>query len=345
MELDWANFAKKNPPGSDSFTFIFPKELVYYNYIILLAQLNELLNKIECPFNNQTSILGYYNKLFKIGYNGTVEFDLSETEYLGNLEILMLHILGDFCHKLTDQKVILKISKSNSLLDILIRWNFFEHFEDWGKLGSELNVNIFQPRKDSNVLLPIRKISKHQDVGSTIDKMTRKKVKKMLERDWGMDENVIDYFSMDVLSEICDNIPRHSKSDGFIMVHAHPQLDMRRPNIEIAISDGGIGIKQSLYDRYPSIYANSSNYEVVNDVLKGDFPYPRAENHGGIFRARRFVDEFQGKIFIRSICAKAGNFKKPQEKDRNWKFFPGTHVNIMIPRIKNQNMQERRDRN
>lgn len=334
----WMRFNKLNEPYTEDFTFVFPEEFKYYytSFDILLYELSIFLEKIGCPFRKLFDVERYYNNLFNIEHGGRIKFDLSNTSYIGELEMLMIHILGSFCQKITKQAVVVELNKEK--IGLLRSWNFFEHFWDWGELTPELEkTRFFGSRLDSEVLIPIRKISNYSDVGSTLGNLEVTKIKYMLEREYGMDGDLIDTFVTDVISEICNNIPQHSESEGYILVHAHPEHpehdEKAIPNIEIAISDGGIGIKQTLYNRYPNRYKNKKHYEAIEDVLKGQFPYPKYEKHGGILRARTFVDRFGGIIFIRSICGKAGNQGYTSDFDKNWRFFPGTHVNMLIPRI------------
>lgn len=330
----WIQFNMVNNPSNNDFTFIFPKILIFYfkSFESVLYQLYFFLKKIGCPFKKFMNIDEYYNKLYRGKYNIKVIFDLSMTSFIGELEMLMIHILGNFCHKITGREVTVKFNLDK--IGILRRWNFFEHFWDWGETErGQKRIKLFSSVWDSDVLLPIRKIVDHSDVGATLDTILVTKIKSMLERDYGMDYELIDIFVSDVISEICNNIPDHSKSLGFILVHARPLKEKRIPNIEIVISDCGIGIRQSLYNRFPKLYRNKTHFKVIEEVLKGQFPYPKNESHGGILRARNFVDKFNGTIFIRSICAKAGNKGNITDYDMAWRFFPGTHVNILIPRI------------
>lgn len=394
---------------NEKFIFIFPYEFKFNDYTSLdslLIQLQILLHKIKLPFNKKFVIENYYNKLFNAhDINLKVTFDLSKTVFIGNLELLMVHNLGYFCYKLTDQKV--KVIFNSEKIDWLTTWNFFNHYYEWGEKNDETK-NIFQSThiRDSEKLIPIRKISDFSDVDKTVRYFFAKKIITLLEAQYGMSESLIHNFVTDVISEMCQNIPQHSKSIGFIIVHAHMQeiylfsmpLEYKKfmrdkkvcsyirqifekhkvalsnaaeiiishgrgyairdgkiqyiikdtgtmlniyaesnriPDIEIALSDCGIGIRQSLYNRYPNTYENKTHYQVIKEVLEGEFMRPEHQHNGGILRAREFVEAFGGRILIRSVCAKAGNMQNSvyHDYDKDWRFFPGTQVSILIPRL------------
>jgi hypothetical protein len=159
---------------------------------------------------------------------------------------------------------------------------------------------------------------------------------RFLEREYGMDTDLVRDFVADVVSEICQNITEHSSGRGTVLAHARRPRDSdvsNVPNIELAISDNGIGIRESLARKHGGTYTRSPHLNVIRDVLSGAVPQPEGENRGGILRARQYVDRFEGLIFIQSICAKASN-KPPNthDFDHYWRFFPGTHVSILIPR-------------
>lgn len=335
-------FNKANKPDVKDFTFVFPEKLIFKSFDSVTTQLSHFLRKIGHPFTIHVDIEEYYKAIFSEEYPGKVIFDLSKTSYIGELEILMIHILGQFCQKITRKQVIVRFNQDK--IGFLARWNFFEDFWEWGQIENSkiFEETFFYSTTDSDVLLPITKIADYPDVGTTINRLTVTKIKNMLIRAYGMDKKLIDAFTTEVISEICQNIPQHSKSTGYILVHARglkPDEDEKIPNLEIAISDWGIGIKQSLYNRFPDIYRRKKHFEIIEEVLEGKFPTLTDENHGGILRARQFVDGFGGIIFIRSICGKAGNKHFTPDYDKNWRFFPGTHVNILIPAlaVKNRN--------
>jgi len=332
----YRRFMLANNYRLNEFTFIFPEEFWFQksSFEVIGYQLQIFLDKHCYSYHTKFNIKEYYEKLFNLKGKIRIILDLSKTYYIGDLEILMLIVLGRFCYKISKLEVLVKFNPEK--IDILKRWNFFEHFWEWGEPYPKLSETYFAPQRwMSDVLIPIREIAEYDDVTNTIDSFWVKKIIDMLKRDYDMDEEIIDTFVTDVISEICNNIYQHSHDIGFILVHAHRQQTKKDiPNIEIAISDCGIGIKQSLQNRFPLVYANKKHHEIIVEVLDGNFPYPEDEAHGGILRARKFADNFGGHIFIRSICAKGGNKGFFTDKDSFWGFFPGTHVNILIPRRK-----------
>ncbi len=337
----YKSFFKKNKEGSKYFTFVFPFRFNFrfecFNN--LLFQFQAFLKDLKKPFSTYINIEEYYENLFNLTYKKSIVFDLSKTLFIGELEILMLHILGKFCYKITQKKIIVKLSMDTLLF--LRNWNFFKHFHEWGVLEEDYSQNLSPLVFKSNVLLRIRKITNRSDLGAALTKILVRTIQDILMNEYGMHKGDIKKFASDVVSELCTNIYRHSKSEGFIMVHARDRNSyVKDPNIEISIVDGGIGIRQSLLNKFPDIYKNKQHFTVIQEVLSGRFPenaYPKNETHGGIKIARKYVDKFNGLIFIRSICSKAGNQTYPLDFDKPWRFLPGTHINILIPRKKDYN--------
>ncbi len=346
----------------------------------------------------------YYENIKGRGEGIEISFDLTKTKFVGDLELLMIHILGYFCKDLTEKKVDVEFNKEK--IKWLRQWNFFDNYYEWGLGNKDIMIPSVKGR-DSERVISIRKIEDFNDVDRTVASVFSAKVKNLLVKEYGMDETLIRQFVSDVISEITQNIPQHSQSIGFVMAHAHMQerflfdidnidfmdilyrkIDIKRifennninlncryeiipnyisrtveiigdakylikhlgpivrvyeisdriPNIEIAIADGGIGIRQSLYNRAPKYYKNKSHYASIKEVLEGKFIKPKNENRGGILRAREFVESFGGSISIRSICARASNINNKIYHDydehwKTWRFFPGTQVSILIPRL------------
>ena len=74
------------------------------------------------------------------------------------------------------------------------------------------------------------------------------------------------------------------------------------------------------------------------NIIAGKAPKKTKDNRGGIFRANDYLRPLGGTFHIRSICARASNrdekeFPSDVDFDRSWRFFPGTHVIIQIPRM------------
>jgi len=324
--------------SNSSFEFIFPKKVLFKQYRTLdpiVIQLQILLTKMGIPFNLHYDISSYYDSLPNNDQH-EINFNFSNTEYIGNLELLMILQLGQFCKRLTNKKVKVTFpNDSGRFISLLKRWNFIKYFSEWGT-SDVIKGNFYYSDEDkySIFLIPIKKIRGYHHVNKFADEFFKTKVNQLLKEHYGMNTNLINYFVSDVISEICQNIPEHSRSTGFIMVHAHPVKANKLPEIEIAISDGGIGIKGSLMEREKAVYESKSHYDTIKEVLNGNFISPDKKEHGGILRARQYVESFNGEIHIRSICAKSSNRGNPiyEDYDKYWRFFPGTQISIWIPR-------------
>ncbi len=289
-------------------------------------------------------------------FSGKVIFDLSNTIYFGLPETLKIQVIGDFCRRLTGDKVVVIFPENEDRRRFLELMDVYGCFCEWAELkrtsgetekwelGSSLSNSL------SVRILPITPIKRREDVGHASSELIKPKVTKILENDFGMNEEAIQVLADTLAGEISGNICEHSKSEGFIAAQVHkwnPNIRTNPeyvPNVELAISDGGIGIHQSLMNKEPKKYSEKTGTKAIEMVLNGDIPKISGEEkfHGGINRVRdRIKEDFSGEIYIESAFSvvrrwyKSG-YSRQYDREALSNFFIGTHIDIKLPRRSRQ---------
>lgn len=103
--------------------------------------------------------------------------------------------------------------------------------------------------------------------------------------------------------------------------------------VKIAVMDIGVGFRKSLSERFS---LKNDIDAIENALLHGASRYTEKGRGHGLAAVRRFVNQWNGKISIRSGTAKLSiipKWARGKEKEVNLTHFPGTQVNILLPEI------------
>ena len=135
------------------------------------------------------------------------------------------------------------------------------------------------------------------------------------------------------LSEVCQNIIEHSETKGFVGIQKYHFESMNKNVVKIAVMDTGIGFKMSLSERF----SLKDDLEAIEKaLLHGASRYAEKGRGHGLAAVRRFVNQWNGKLSIRSGTAKLSILPAwawGKEKEFNLAYFPGSQVNILLPEI------------
>ncbi len=324
----------------------------------VLPQFHNLLREAGLSLHIGTNINEFLDRIDSARFQKNIIFDLANTKYLGLIEILKLLVLGDLCHKISRRKIIIILPKQEDRRNFLETMDFYNCLSGCAKIEMPVQENADIENKRSfgrssvmNTILPITPIRKTEDVGFAITELIKPKVTSILQKDFGMNEEAIHVLSDTVAGEICGNICEHSRSTGYVAIQIHyyklRNITVRpdyKPKVELAISDGGIGIYQSLRDKDPTLYRGKEGREIIDMVLNGQIPKVHGEEkyHGGINRVRdRVRDDFSGDISIESCfsavkrwfrSAEGRQYAIRSDTENIENFFIGTHINIKLPR-------------
>ena len=139
-----------------------------------------------------------------------------------------------------------------------------------------------------------------------------------------------------IISEICQNIPEHSKDSGFVAITCTHDT-YKRPIMHIVIMDTGIGIRTSLNDRFQSVFREkwSDHMALHKTLFEGVSRFNDPGRGNGIVRSKELVNKLNGKMSIRSGTAKLWGKIPSWEIERFFRksltYLPGTQINIQLP--------------
>jgi len=232
-----------------------------------------------------------------------------------------------------NNRKILYLSESNDVIKYLERMDFFkfaakffalEHFKP--AISEKYLRSSY-----SDVLLEITPIEKSDDIHFLVGKV-KARAQAILTRHLHYDERTINGFIVS-LSEVCQNIIEHSETKGFVGIQKYHFQNMGKNVVKIAVMDTGIGFRKSLSERF-SLKSDLGSIEKA--LLHGASRYADEGRGHGLAAVRRFVNQWNGRLSIRSGTAKLSIIPEwAWGKEREYKLthFPGAQINILLPEI------------
>ncbi len=262
----------------------------------------------------------------------TSEIDLRNFDFIDPYGMVGLLEIGEVT-KGTGIKKTIYLPESEDVLRYLERMDFFKYANRYfsinqpeqGILGKYLRSSY------SDVLLEITPIEKSDDIHFIVGRV-KKRANAILKRHLQYDEKTINGFIVS-LSEVCQNIIEHSETTGYVGIQKYHFNNINKNVVKIAVMDTGIGFRKSLSDRfdYPDDLV-----AIEQGLLHGASRYADEGRGHGLSAVRRFVNQWNGKISIRSGTAKLSiipEWSWGNEKETNLVFFPGAQINIMLPEV------------
>ena len=159
---------------------------------------------------------------------------------------------------------------------------------------------------------------------------------RILHGELGLEMKATLRFSM-ALSESCQNIVEHAGTSGWVAVQAYTfRRRLGRRVVVIAVSDAGIGFRRSLEStqakRYGERWGDGAALEAA--LIQNVSRFRDPGRGQGLAAIKRFLDQWKGKISIRSGTARLA-IVPPWDDDvplsEHLPFFPGAQVQITIP--------------
>ena len=187
----------------------------------------------------------------------------------------------------------------------------------------------------SDVLLDVTPVRASEDVHQVVDKISEG-ASRTLHGELGLEMKATLRFSM-ALSEACQNIVEHAGTGGWVAVQAYSfRRRLKRRVVVIAVSDAGVGFRRSLESvhakRFGERWGDAAALEAA--LVQGVSRFRDPGRGQGLAFIKRFLDQWQGKIAIRSGTARLAMIP-PWDDDvpleDRLPFFPGAQVQIIIP--------------
>src|SRR4030066_155534 len=226
--------------------------------------------------------------------------DLRETTFTDPYGMVGLLEMGEL-FKLDGIKKTLYLPESEEVLKYLERMDFFKFADRYFSL-EPLKPQISEKylrSSYSDVLLEITPIEKSDDIHFIVGKV-KSRAQAILTRHLQYDEKAIHGFIVS-LSEVCQNILEHSEHTGFVGIQKYHFQSLNKNVVKIAVMDIGIGFRKSL----------SGRFEIKDDLdaieralLHGISRYADKGRGHGLSGVRRFVNQWNGRLSIRSGTAK-----------------------------------------
>ncbi len=256
--------------------------------------------------------------------------DLQGVTFIDPYGMVGLLEVGELLRTDEFQKTML-LPESEEVLRYLERMDFFEFASKYFMLEpSKPHISKKYRRSAySDVLLEITPIEKSDDIHFIVGKV-KERAHSILERHLHYDEKTISGFVV-ALSEVCQNVIEHSNSKGFVGIQKYHFQNLNKNVVKIAVMDIGIGFKQSLSERF----SLKNDLDALEKALFHRASRYTDEGRGhGLAAVRRFVNQWDGKLSIRSGTAKLSMMPEwawGKEKEQKMTFFPGSQINIMLP--------------
>ena len=258
--------------------------------------------------------------------------DLQEASFIDPYGMVGLLEMGRAIRSDVNRKV-LYLPESEEVLKYLERMDFFKFANEYFRLDPlkpEISEKYLRSSY-SDVLLEITTIEKSDDIHFIVGKV-KDRAHAILTRHLHYDERAINGFIVS-LSEVCQNIIEHSETMGFVGIQKYHFQNMGKNVVKIAVMDTGIGFRKSLSERFS---LKSDLHSIEKALLHGATRYEDEGRGHGLAAVRRFVNQWNGKISIRSGTAKLSIIPEwawGKERESHLIPFPGAQINILLPAI------------
>ncbi len=258
--------------------------------------------------------------------------DLREAAFIDPYGMVGILEIGELLKSEGIKKTIF-LPESEEVIKYLERMDFFKFADKYFSLdpAKQQISEKYKRSSYSDVLLEITPIEKSDDIHYIVGKV-KKRANAILKKHLHYDERAINGFIV-ALSEVCQNIIEHSENKGFVGIQKYHFQNLNKNIVKIAVMDIGIGFKKSLSERF-SLKDDSEAIE--KGLLHGASRYADEGRGHGLAAVRRFVNQWNGKLSIRSGTARLSiipDWSWGRGKEIGLTPFPGAQINIMLPEV------------
>ncbi len=260
------------------------------------------------------------------------DIDLKDVSFIDPFGMLVLLEIGEL-HKSKGIFKNLLLPQSEEVLKYLDRMDFFKFAVQYFNLEpSEPKISgKYRRNPHSDVLLEITSIEKTDDIHDIVKKV-KNRGHAILKRNLNYSDKAVNGFIV-ALSEVCQNILEHSQNTGFVGIQKYHFNNLNKNVVKIAVMDIGIGFRKSLSERFS---LKNDLDAVEKALLHGASRYKEEGRGHGLAAVRRFVNQWDGRISIRSGRAKLSiipAWSHGKKREQNLPCFPGAQINILLPEI------------
>jgi len=260
------------------------------------------------------------------------QIDLRDVSFIDPYGMVGLLEIGELC-MLEDIKKTILLPRSAEVLRYLERMNFFASARRYFTL-EPMHVpspGLAGKAADSDVLLEITPIERANDIHYIVGRV-EERAQSILVKHLRYDDRAINGFIV-ALSEICQNIVEHSENKGFVGIQKYRYSSLGKNIVKIAVMDAGIGFRRSLSSRFRL----KGDLDAIEKALLHGASRHEDEGRGhGLAAVRRFAEQWQGRLSIRSGTARLSlipKWARGKEREVNLTNFPGSQINIILPEV------------
>ena len=259
--------------------------------------------------------------------------DARGTQWASPYGLIGILTAGQALAEAKRERPLLTVPTSDDVKRYWARAGFFRHAAELFELhGRVPKASATGP---SDVLLDVTPVRATEDVHEVVEKISQGATR-ILHGELGLELKATLRFSM-ALSEACQNIVEHAGTSGWVAVQAYTfRRRLGRRVVVIAVSDSGIGFRRSLESthakRFGERWGDGAALEAA--LIQGVSRFRDPGRGQGLAFIKRFLDQWKGKISIRSGTARLA-IVPPWDEDvpltDHLPFFPGAQVQIIIP--------------
>ena len=252
--------------------------------------------------------------------------DLRAVSFIDPYGMVGLLEIGELCMAEDIKKTVL-LPRSAEVLRYLERMDFFPPARRCFTLDP-MQPPVSGSGGESDVLLEITPIERAGDIHYIVGRV-RDRAQAILAAHLKYDERAINGFIV-ALSEVCQNIIEHSEQKGFVGIQKYRYPSLGKNIVKIAVMDAGIGFRRSLGTRFKL----KGDLDAIEKALLQGASRHEDEGRGhGLAAVRRFVTQWNGRLFLRSGTARLSlipKWARGKERELNLVNFPGSQINIIL---------------
>ena len=259
-------------------------------------------------------------------------FDARGAQWASPYGLIAMLTAGQALAEAKRERPLLTVPISDDVKRYWARIGFFRYARELFDLHGRIPK---APTGPSDVLLDVTPVRGTDDVHAVVEKISESAAR-ILHGELGLEMKATLRFSM-ALSEACQNIVEHAGTSGWVAVQAYTfRRRLGRRVVVIAVSDAGIGFRRSLESthakRFGDRWGDGAALEAA--LIQGVSRFRDPGRGQGLAFIKRFLDQWKGKISIRSGTARLA-IVPPWDEDvplsEHLPFFPGAQVQIIIP--------------
>lgn len=248
---------------------------------------------------------------------------LRDLEFIDPFGLLLLLSYLRYLSMVLD-RVWLYLPRKDGVLQYLIRSGFLKMASEFVTLIPNLPTSTILQSQDEIWLIPITVLRAEDDVPEIVDHFLQSMQRIFLPSGGTLSQD--QRFFCTLLSELCQNIPQHSRDQGYVAAQCYRSKTGRE--IHIALTDLGIGLRGSLSQGHAIVdwpeekvirYALTQGVSATNEIGRGL----------GLAHVIKALQRFQGTFFLRSG---SGLYTQIREREEfsNCNFFPGVQVGLIL---------------